>query len=1081
MSLASLTKFNGGTQDKGLNVFEPKIGTDINWSSDTVNISGGIRRGAGPRYGMAPLPGHSNTINPSGNELNGLQRSEGTGGNGLIHRRLVFASIPMTMAQFDGTPGTYPETPIQFYLWLVGLDYSTSYSVDACLSAVSSGGMIPSPYLRAGLEDSSYREESPLIRQHKTELLNLPQNATPTAADMQSLLKQIDSRYWLPYAHISVSGKRVPYHWLLGYTGFSATPDATHAPDVGIWNIPLTSGASPTANGGSPSEAVTQDYVDNNSRKIQVYTMDANGYYLDAQYNLTIDNTNVVGYTRYSNSATYNIHGVTASKVGASTAYTSMKVALVNDPGSFTNTRHDAILLATDKPIAVVYQDWLLAADGMFPRWVDLSSPTCNPRNSLSFNEIGQQNSSFVNGSAPFGTGPGADTGILMADTTYEFGFSMYNKLLDYETNVSYSATFTPTVANSGVLVAITSGTVQNLFKKMQTGVGAQLSVPWDFSNTVSQTGGEVPRGFHINDYEYRFYYREAGTSEWLPAGNYDASQLWFYWNWPSSYGGSTDTGAIICSGPVGGLPGGQPNGFVDYSPLPKQTYICTTVFQNRAFWWSAKSMHFSLANNIYAYSTRNIVATPTGKWRGGIVHSQKDLSQQVSRLVVFGDQTFAARFTGEKTLQSVRISADTVGQFEIDGSDFRMDYLCDATAFSFRSAVVADGVLFFWGPQGFYRDDGNSKPEKISIILEPDVFNYVDTTRDTEVHCIYNKRSKEVIWFYPPKVADTTYPTYGLVLNIENGNFYPFKMPCQVDASQNIKIENDLTSQNISGERILLHCRSDPGDNVSRTFFFDDLVQAGDQYPYKELTISTVATPATGTRRFTFASGSIGVTAGNIEVGDYISVQNAKGWATSLTLANDFVAKITAVNNGSSYIDIELPVGAIFDASGTFNSQTSFPIWQRKPAAAGLHGITYLLDTNYWLPTSATDVTTSATPERGMSEAWNWVYLYFLYRYLGIPSPTNPFTGKSATAVMNLAYRTLVSGAAATDVLTLINNSADQCQIHHPLRNVERSANGQALKYSLSGIHIGDPWTLEYLEAHCIKEKGFTLKEFEG
>jgi hypothetical protein len=728
--------------------------------------------------------------------------------------------------------------------------------------------------------------------------------------------------------------------------------------------------------------------------------------------------------------------------------------------------------MAGEIPVAIVYQDWLKATKGMMPRWLDLSSPASIPRY-LSTQSEGQP-SCFPSPVIGYG---GDGTGILREETTYDFGMSTYNKLIDYETNVAFGFTATSPTGADFQSVAIDSigSSHDSVWEEMVDSFTFDHGFPWEWSNTAPATGVEVGRGFHINDFEYRFYFRENGTNEWLPGGNIDAAKYWFFWDWPNVL--ATTLGPVFCTGPVASLPGGQPNGFVDYSPLPKQRYICTAVFQQRAFWWSEKSMHFSYANNIYAYPTRNIVTCPTGKWRGGIVHSQKDISDTLSRLVVFGDQAFSCRFTGERILQSVRVSAETVSQFAIDGSDFRMEYLCESTAFSFRAACVADGILYWWGPQGVFRDDGIIPPVKISKILEPDVFGYIDSQLEKQVHCVYNKRTSEIIWFYPPKTADATFPTYGLVYNTANQQFYPLKMRCQVDSSQNIKIENDTTPEKVAGERILLHCRASSSATVQYTYYFDDLVLAGDQGPDRDLTVLTVATPSTGVRRLTLASGSAHITASNITANDLICIQNAKGYAPTLTLADDMIAKVVAVSDASSYIDILLPDGGELDTTASLTGQTAFPIYHKKATAAGLHGITYLMQTNYWLPD-------------GLANSWNWIYLYFLYRYIGIPTPSNPFTGLPQGEQMALTYRTLVANGTLSDTLTLVNNSDGNCQIHHPMRNVSlpgvipkvsRAANGQALKYALSGIHIGNPWTLEYLEAHCSKEIGFTLKEFEG
>ncbi len=1070
MSTSDLTKFPAGTQDKGLNNFEPAIDAEVSWAPETVNVTGGIRRGVGVRYGMAPLAGHSNTQTPAGNEINGIQRSETSSGSvGLIERQRIFGIVPITMAPYDGS---YPKANRQFYIYLVGLT-ATNPTIDACIGAtlVSSVNK-QSPTFVAGLAQSSYREESPLIRLHKTEMMNLPTLTTPTFGDLRTLLRGLVSRYWMPFAHISVSGKRVPYQWMFGDT--TTTPTSTVAPSINIWGT-LLAGASlqPSVFGGEYSEIETREFAANEERFLTVYCLEGTGAPLDIIYQKRITSANIVAQPAYGTGNNY-VTLTGAVKTGASTSYNSVSAAIINDPGAFTNTRHDAILCAGERPIAIVYQDWLKAVKGMMPRWVDLSQPACTPRMLSPVTGGGSSAAGAPNASAfpsPIPVFTGADTGILRADTQYDFGFSLYYKLLDYETNVAYGATlYSATADFTGIYFDDCSGGNGNVWRSFQN--TGYHGLPWEFSDGAASTGSdpvvdpEPGRGFHINDFEYRFYYREAGTSEWLSGGSVDAAKYWFFWDWPSA--GIPNAEPTFCTGPSAQLPGGLKDGFIDYSPLPMQTYICTTVFQQRAFWWSEKSMHFSYVNNIYAYPTRNIVSCPTGKWRGGIVHSQKDLSQQLSRLVVFGDQTFSCRFTGELTIQNVRISSETVGQFSIDGSDFRMEYLCDSTAFSFRAACVGEGVLYWWGPQGVYRDDGVTAPVKISIVLEPNIWNYVAMDRDTEVHSVYNKRTKEVLWFYPPKVADATFPTYGLAYNTENGNFYPFKIRCQVDSSQNIKLENDDTPDDVDGERILLHCRETTSTIIQRTFYFDDLVEAGEQGPARELTVFTVSTPVAGTRRLTLATGSAGITASGIAVNDLICVQNAKGYAPALTLADDFIAKVTAVNNGSNYIEILLPTGAAFDASASLTGQTAFPIYQKHPTTAGLHGITYLMQTNYWLPD-------------GLSNSWLFLYLYFMFKYSGIPTPSDPFTGLPVGAQIDLLYRSLVCAGTLTDTLKLRDNSSGHCQIHHPMRNAGRASSGQALSYALSGIHIGNPWTLEYLEAHCRKESGFTLKEFEG
>ncbi len=1086
MSTSDLVKFNGGTQAKGVNNFSPKISTEITWTNDVNNVTCGIRQGVGPRYGAAPIPGQSDTEALVTGQNNGIMASEAaSGGSGLIERELMFGIVPLNITEFAGS---YPKSNHQFYTYLVGLDYSNGLTTfDACLGAFASGGIYQQESdIRSGLMPSGYREENPLVRLHKTELVNLP--VSGTAADMQTILQNVP-RFWNPYAHVSIPGKRVPYFWQLADLNSNGTTGV--CPDMAITGpIVWADSYGGHITLGSSSEMITREAKDNNTRIMLVYGLDGHGFGVDRGWTERISDANTVAVTGY-NPTTWNYVNLTDGSTFGSDPISGVAAAIILDPGNYTNSRHEAVLVGLEKPLAIVYQDWRVMNTGLFPRYVDLSSPGCLPRNSVGIFGIGgnvSQESAFVRESDCVVPNED-DAGILAPGFRYDIGFSYYNKLLDFESNVAFGTTVSladldPDVAGPRCVCAckIAASGQLNLWEGIAAGSIASETVPWEFSDTRTTIPASIdpdPRYLTVNDYQIKFYYRQTGSGEWLPAGSFDAAQYWYATNWETV---GVTRGPMICRTPQGGLPGGQPSGFIDYSPLPKQRYVNVINFQNRAFWFAEKTMHFSLQNNIYAYPQRNITVIPAGFWKGGLEHTRTGDVQQNGRLLMFGSNaTYAGRFTGERLKQNVRISADTVGQFDIDGSDFAISYLTDATAYCARASCVAEGIAYWWGIQGVYADDGINRPEKISQVLEPEVQTFVALERQDEVHCVYNKNTKEVLWFYPPKVPDSSFPTYVLIYNVLNDEFYYGKMRCQVDASQNLKVTDDSTPEKLDGDRVLIHCRESTSATVSRSYFFDQLVQAGEQGPGRELLIKTVATPSAGVKRLTIASGSVGVTAGSIAANDYVSFQNVKGYATTITNATDMIAKIVAVNNGAGTIDIQLPTGGALD-DATLVRPLYFPIYQKKPTTAGLHGIIYTIPTNYWLPTSAPTIIGAAQqPQRGMSESWNWMYLYFLFRYLGIPTPTNPFTDQSATSVLSLAYRTLVSGGEVTDLLTLINNSDDQCQVHHPLRNEERSANGQALKYSLSGIHIGDPWTLEYLEAHCLKEKGFTLKEFEG
>jgi hypothetical protein len=1078
-------KFPGGTQDKGLSSFDSSIGAEITWDKETHNVSGGIRRGVGVRYGIAPLAGHSNIETPAANQTNGLMRSESpnalVGTTGLGSRRRIYGILPITMAPYDGS---YPKKNRQFYLYIVGLTVSQIGSpdfYDASLGASIVGGINKQESnFAAGLAQCSYLGELPLVRRHKTELLNLPIDATSTPASVAELLRIVEDRWWAPICHISISGKRVPYNWMFART--TSVPTATDAPSLNLWGSTLSVGLSPYVNGGSPSEIITREFPENQRRMLKILCLDDDGYKIDISYSKEIDQSNTAPVVEYGNGDNYfNLTG--ATKAGASTSYSDVKNALIIDPQSYTNTKHDAILCAGEIPFAVVYQDWLKASRGMLPRFIDLSDVPSKPRliSVLKSNFMDSEASTclFIKPSSGFQfVALGSDTGFLRENIVYDFGVSYYNKLIDFESNVEFISTEGSwgSQDNYGMAVSYNAAAGFSMWNKLQA---SDLQFPWEYSNGSPKSGYPQGRGFHINDYELRFYYRPSGIGEWLPAGSFDASQFFFYPDWPSYAASPSGTvyGPVICKEEVGANIGGQPNGFNDYSSLPKQRYICVLNFQQRAFWFSQKSMHFSYQDNVYAYATRNTINCPDGEWRGGITFSRIDDNIMQSVILAFSDKgAYFGRFTGVKFKQNVRVSHESIGQFDVDGSDFIMDYLSDATAYSYRAAVCAEGIAYWWGPQGVYTWKGQGQSSKISLNLESDdesenIMNWVDTGRIDEVHCVYNKRDHEILWFYPPKIDDPGYPTHCLVYNVENGRFYKYKIPCQVDSAQNIKIENDDTPDNVDGERILIHCREDASSSVQRTFYFDSVNKSGDQVPGKELTVISFSSPDADTRRLNIASSHTSLS--TISIGNVISLQNVSGYAPTLTTAKDFIG--TVVGKGASYIDIELPKGAIFPASATLDAQTAFPIYHMGRISKGLHGIPWRISTNYWLP-------------GGLAESWYWQYFYFLFKYREIPTPIRDNVNgiiEKIVSKFTFGHRTLGHEYGnpppySSQEIQFFNNSRGHFQRLHQLENDERSANGQALSFYMSGIYIGDPWTLEYLEAHCTNIGGYIQKEFE-
>ncbi len=478
--------------------------------------------------------------------------------------------------------------------------------------------------------------------------------------------------------------------------------------------------------------------------------------------------------------------------------------------------------------------------------------------------------------------------------------------------------------------------------------------------------------------------------------------------------------------------------------------------YKNRFFWFSDKACVFSLSNNIFAYAGRNSISAVGGKFLGGIVHNYPGQAQQSSRLVIFGsDNTYVARFTGIREQTTVQISADAAGNYDIDGSDLVIDPWTSVTAFSYRSAVVADGILYWWGPQGIYRDDGVATPTKISGNLEPEIFEWYDPNKIGEINSSYNSKTKEITWFYPPKSTDDGQYTRTVVWSVADQTFERGQMPFKVDWSQGLNIETNIGT---AGSRMMLGARETPSATIQRSYFYDEQNRAGDMYPKTDFIVKTVTTPVVGTRRLTLAAGYDATNFATIAVGGRLAIQQFKKYTGSST-GDDLIASITAVNTGSGYIDIALPTGATLPASApTFDKY--FPLWVATATGAGLNGINYQLKTNYWAP-------------KGTNGYFFWLYCYLLAKVrLWL---TDLAIGPT------LGYRTPTAVGTVSDQLVLTDNNDGNWQIYHPLTPGNDNAEGQAIRFILSGSHIGHEWVLQYMEAHGTPIDGDPLKRFEG
>ncbi len=1072
MAQDTLQRFKAGGMAKSVNVNTPDFQEDLQFDGDTINMTSGIQQGIGPRYGMAPIPGHNDQEAVASGKFAGLMRYEL--GQALLSetwlRTGVFAIYPM---RFGGPIDTGQLNTVSTY-YVVLIAYTTSKLAGTFFDALLISN-VPGSYQHQSTkfyDGLPYTTANQLLEQGYPVLdVELTQQGATINEKVATLLNltSIGSVKFVSSTPFSISGVEVPMNWMVGEA--KTTGGVTTAPSIGLIKVAMTglsNGGTAFATAGWPPSFNYQNFP-LSSRSVSVYALDAQG-------NQNIDYTAVFkastsiflqALTDGSSITNIDLSGVTAVKNTAGVAYGNTVVALYNDTAITCNSSFQGVLSAAGgKAICAIFQDWYRCEFGQMTQFIDLQDNPLPPPTLTSLyaqdgavtNTAFSKWPTFIRGT-PLSAGNGvalgaANTGILRKDTVYEFTYSIFYKRLNYETNVGTPVKIQTDGTNDFVglqLFSTALGAGKTVFS-YNFSISASQVLPWPGTQTnyVGNSTVATLAPVHLNYLEYRFYYRLEGTQEWLPALFVDAAKYWFYPHW---------TPMFACTGDIGGLTGGQPGGFNDYSPLPKDNWTCTVMYKNRAFWLSDKSLAFSLTNSVMQYAQRNTAACPVGAFKGAIVHAYYGQALQDARLVIFGTaSTYVGRFTGDLLQVPVQISADTVANFGLDGSDFVVDYWTSCTAFSYRSAVVAEGLLYFWGQQGIFMDDGVNPIQRISLPLEPDLFGLYDPSQTDAIKVIYNDTTKEIVWFYGPKVPNILFPTNCLIYNTVRQTFLYGKFAGQVDDAQLVKIES--STMPTAGTRTILYSRASTSSTIQRAEFFDQNNRAGDFFPGTELVVKQVSTPVAGQRRFTLAAGFPSLSP--IAAGDLIAVQQCDRYATSMASPTDMICEVAAVNRGAGTIDVILPDGVSFDAAITLaTNNLYFPIYHAKTNDTGLNGIPFEMSTFYWIP-------------GGMGFWGYWLYLWFVAKVRLLAS-ANP-------QAIAFSYRTPVSAAfSATEMLDLTDNSDGNWQIYHQLAPGDQNAEGQGIRFKLSGIQIGSEWVLQYVEAHANILDGEQLKIFEG
>jgi len=1107
-----LLKATGGTLDVGIDEFSADLSPEINLDFDSKNLTSGIYRGIGPRVGMQTLPGHADNESLAANASNNMRQAEETFGanktRSLYLRYNIYNIFPLKIGSYNDI-----NTEETVYAWLISSQGRTptqnaqSNKTNLSLIINSTYSPFASPIPQQMPYTSDFRDGYHVpqgfgmsnvfnvyenTNAYRWNAVNLLVESTGNSSSFtkctgtDNLLTINQNTFYIPSISVAFSGRNVPCKFLVGDTGGS-TVNITTAPKINFWkfltdlseNYPFQ-----YANGCVSSSFQKGNFV-STARNLRVYCFgdqtfanipnefvvayDVRCTNIELAYNAVFNYLDAGG-SNFHADFTDGLSNTITKLYGPIGSYASVKTALFEDDQGFTNTAFRAVLAAPGKAIAWIIQDWLRSPEGMLPQVVDLANhsfqvPISVRLNPATYLEDGIPVTTsfaafpdYVSGTAlasAYGVSltTTAGSGIFRANSTYELTYSYYNKRLDFETNVGKPVKFrTGATDFVGLQVTNTTGG-SRVGQPRFTQTDGQSILYWEFGAFPGHASPSLSC-LEINSTEIRFYYRRYGSFEWLPLYFVDAAKWWFYPFFINP--GVAGTGLIFGESPVSGLPGGQPGGFIDNSRLPDLPYDCVVSFQDRIWWFSKDAINFSLRNNMFVYPVRNSIGARTGNFEGGMVHNFPGQAQQTSRLLIFGTkEVYVARFSGNPTTAPVQVSDTTVGEYPVDASDLIIDTWTTNTAFSYRSAIVAEGIAYWWGPNGVYRDNGVDTPKKISLRLEPRINDLYDPATVKEIHCSYDATAKEITWYYKPKDGGAT-ETKAITWNLIDEEWIPQSYNGIIDSVFPLKIETDM---GLAGPRTVMVSRASRSDVISRAYFWDAKTHGcGDIFPKRDFVIKQISTPTTGQRRLYLAAGYDATNFATMAIGDLIALKNVFSYAPS-TNANDMLAQITAINTLSGYLDIRLPTGAVLN-NATLTQKTYFPLYHRTLLGVGQNGFIWRLKSKYWLPF-------------GINFFGNWLWLYILHKLDLVKSDFSEY--------YQIGYRTPTSGPFVYDNVFYQNNSDGNWQLYHALRTAETNNQGQAIKLDLTGVQIASDLVLQFLELHGTEQTGNDLKQFEG
>lgn len=1064
--------------DRGYDSYDSDFRSDFVLHEDAFNVTPGINKGLGPRFGMAPIPTHNDNEAETDSFTGGLQRSEAAACVHYDDRKRFFGIVPLSVGLVSAI-----GTKKIHYFFIMADDQG---QLHVCPTSTYAGTVysyindIGRGFVKSTKEMFDAASAVPRRLMQRGPILNRIVN---DGADLVALPSSV---YQLPggdyeefnfasFASFSYPGRSVPLQWFVGRT--LTTPTALDPGQVNFWS-------KDDGTFHSQPPFINQKNFKKVTRALAVYNVSSNSR-LNRSYHCSafvFDTGSFIAAVNMVNTTNQFTKGSnTFTEVApliSSPAYGSVH-SLFNDDQGFFDNNYAAIFVAAKKAFMFYCHDY---DRNIFGDFVALTDPTVRMRAPVSkqtkyydiagaaeapYSETYRAGNAFrketcwdywpafVEGTALATEATALSTnqqvtlgavnsGILRANTVYEFTYAVYDKKLDIETNVGV-----PARVQVGAIDFVAISLMRDTWDAGASKYEQSAAVRFTYFPIISTS---LMAAGVINDLELRFYYRALGSYEWLPALFIDAAKLFIYPN----------NGVLwMCRGTAVGTVGGQPGGFNDYSPLTPAEYNDVKVYKGCVFWFAPKQFSFSLKHRPLAFPLRNTFNVETGEFKGGLVQQFRGESEQSSQIFVFGSAgIYKGNFSGELTQQAVQLSPSTVATFGIEGSDFILEDYTSNTAFSHRSACIADGDLYYWGQEGVFFADGVAKPIRISANIEPALFTVYDPNRTDEIHCVYVEQTKEIHWFYPPKVADD-YATHILILNTLTSEFYPGRMTGKVDAAFKVTIEQSDVTRPSAGKRIVMSARAgDDTTDVQRGYFYDVRNKCGDFFPETEFMVKEISTPAAGQRRLTLAAGYDAANFATIAVGDFVALPLVSEYAQGLTDGESFIGEVVALGVGT--IDVTLPSGVAFDAAETFARDEYVPMYHQT-----LNSFQFNLESQYWLPGT-------------LKNFWYFLYLYGLFKL-------NPLLPCDEAQALELKYKTILNVVPNTpeaaagfyeDTLTLRDNSDGNYQVYKAL--VQSHAFAQGLKFVIAGGHFAGSWVLQYLELLVQDHTDDQIKMFE-